>query len=483
MEMLSGAQMVVRALEDQGVEHVFGYPGGSVLDIYDALFENGKMEHVLVRHEQAAVHMADGYARSTGKVGTVLVTSGPGATNCITGIATAYMDSIPLVILSGQVPTTMIGEDAFQETDMIGISRPVVKHSFLCKKASDIPEAIKKAYYIAASGRPGPVVVDLPKDVQNPKEKFPYQYPESVSMRSYNPTKSGHKGQIKRAAKLLVDAQRPVMYVGGGAINANADHLVTKLAELLNLPVTTTLMGLGAFSGIHPQFIGMLGMHGTFEANKSMHNADLIFAVGARFDDRVTNNVAKFCPNATIVHIDIDPTSISKTVQAHVPIVGSVETVLEQMLEVIRECGFANDHQAMTDWWSQINQWRSRHCLAYEKSATQIKPQQVIETLYKVTQGQAFVASDVGQHQMFAALYYPFAKPRQWINSGGLGTMGFGIPAAMGAQFANPDAVVCCVTGDGSVQMNIQELSTCLQYGVPIKIISINNRALGMVKQ
>ncbi|MGL5495428.1 MAG: thiamine pyrophosphate-binding protein, partial [Aeromonas sobria] len=313
MEMLSGAQMVVRALEDQGVEHVFGYPGGSVLDIYDALFENGKMEHVLVRHEQAAVHMADGYARSTGKVGTVLVTSGPGATNCITGIATAYMDSIPLVILSGQVPTTMIGEDAFQETDMIGISRPVVKHSFLCKKASDIPEAIKKAYYIAASGRPGPVVVDLPKDVQNPKEKFPYQYPESVSMRSYNPTKSGHKGQIKRAAKLLVDAQRPVMYVGGGAINANADHLVTKLAELLNLPVTTTLMGLGAFSGIHPQFIGMLGMHGTFEANKTMHNADLIFAVGARFDDRVTNNVAKFCPNATIVHIDIDPTSISKT--------------------------------------------------------------------------------------------------------------------------------------------------------------------------
>jgi acetolactate synthase-1/2/3 large subunit len=483
MEMLSGAQMVVRALEDQGVEHVFGYPGGSVLDIYDALFENGKMEHVLVRHEQAAVHMADGYARSTGKVGTVLVTSGPGATNCITGIATAYMDSIPLVILSGQVPTSMIGEDAFQETDMIGISRPVVKHSFLCKKASDIPEAIKKAYYIAASGRPGPVVVDLPKDVQNPKEKFPYQYPETVSLRSYNPTKSGHKGQIKRAAKLLVDAQRPVMYVGGGAINANADHLVTKLAELLNLPVTTTLMGLGAFSGVHPQFIGMLGMHGTFEANKTMHNADLIFAVGARFDDRVTNNVAKFCPNATVVHIDIDPTSISKTVQAHVPIVGSVETVLEQMLEVIRECGFDNDKDAITEWWSQINQWRSRHCLAYETSPTLIKPQQVIETLYKVTQGQAFVASDVGQHQMFAALYYPFAKPRQWINSGGLGTMGFGIPAAMGAQFANPGAVVCCVTGDGSVQMNIQELSTCMQYGVPIKIISINNRALGMVKQ
>jgi acetolactate synthase-1/2/3 large subunit len=327
------------------------------------------------------------------------------------------------------------------------------------------------------------VVVDLPKDVQNPKEKFPYQYPESVSLRSYNPTKAGHKGQIKRAAKLLTEASRPVMYVGGGAINANADHLVTKLAELLNLPVTTTLMGLGAFSGTHPQFIGMLGMHGTFEANKSMHNADLIFAVGARFDDRVTNNVSKFCPNATIVHIDIDPTSISKTVQAHVPIVGSVETVLEQMLEVIRECGFDNDKQALADWWSQIDQWRSRNCLAYETHPTLIKPQQVIEALYKVTKGEAFVASDVGQHQMFAALYYPFAKPRQWINSGGLGTMGFGIPAAMGAQFANPDAVVCCVTGDGSVQMNIQELSTCMQYGVPIKIISINNRALGMVKQ
>ena len=483
MEMLSGAQMVVRALEDQGVEHVFGYPGGSVLDIYDALFENGKMEHVLVRHEQAAVHMADGYARSTGKVGTVLVTSGPGATNCITGIATAYMDSIPLVILSGQVPTSMIGEDAFQETDMIGISRPVVKHSFLCKKASDIPEAIKKAYYIAASGRPGPVVVDLPKDVQNPKEKFPYQYPESVSLRSYNPTKAGHKGQIKRAAKLLTEASRPVMYVGGGAINANADHLVTKLAELLNLPVTTTLMGLGAFSGTHPQFIGMLGMHGTFEANKSMHNADLIFAVGARFDDRVTNNVAKFCPNATIVHIDIDPTSISKTVQAHVPIVGSVETVLEQMLEVIRECGFDNDKQALADWWEQINQWRSRNCLAYETHPTLIKPQQVIETLYKVTKGEAFVASDVGQHQMFAALYYPFAKPRQWINSGGLGTMGFGFPAAMGIKLNFPDDDVACVTGEGSIQMNIQELSTCLQYDLPVKIVNLNNGALGMVRQ
>ncbi|MDO2948456.1 acetolactate synthase 3 large subunit [Aeromonas simiae] len=483
MEMLSGAQMVVRALEDQGVEHIFGYPGGSVLDIYDALFENSKIEHVLVRHEQAAVHMADGYARSTGQVGTVLVTSGPGATNCITGIATAYMDSIPLVILSGQVPTSMIGEDAFQETDMIGISRPVVKHSFLCKTASEIPEAIKKAYYIAASGRPGPVVVDLPKDVQNPKEKFPYHYPESVSLRSYNPTKAGHKGQIKRAAKALAEATRPVMYVGGGAIAANANGLVTQLAERFNLPVTTTLMGLGAFPGTHPQSIGMLGMHGTFEANKTMHHSDLILAVGARFDDRVTNNVAKFCPQATVVHIDIDPTSISKTVQAHIPIVGSVETVLEQMLEAIAENGFDNDKQALGEWWSQINQWRERNCLSYQRSDNMIKPQQVIETLYKVTKGEAFVASDVGQHQMFAALYYPFAKPRQWINSGGLGTMGFGLPAAMGVQFANPDAVVCCVTGDGSVQMNIQELSTCLQYGVPVKIISINNRALGMVKQ
>ena len=483
MEMLSGAEMVVRALEDEGIEHIFGYPGGSVLDIYDALFENSKIEHILVRHEQAAVHMADGYARATGKVGTVLVTSGPGATNCITGIATAYMDSIPLVVLSGQVPTSLIGNDAFQETDMIGISRPVVKHSFLCKEAADIPLAIKKAFYIAASGRPGPVVVDLPKDVQNPAIKVPYEYPESVTLRSYNPTKAGHKGQIKRAAKLLAEARKPVMYIGGGAIAANASEQVIRMAELFSLPVTSTLMGLGAFPCSNHQFLGMLGMHGTYEANNAMHHSDLILAVGARFDDRVTNNIAKFCPDAKIIHIDIDPTSISKTVQVDIPIVGAVDTVLEQMLDAINEMELDTDNDGLADWWEQIDGWRARRCLSYRKEAAVIKPQQVIEALYKVTEGKAIIASDVGQHQMFAALYYPFNRPRQWINSGGLGTMGFGFPAAMGAKLACPDQVVCCVTGDGSIQMNIQELSTCLQYGIPVKIIALNNRSLGMVKQ
>ncbi|NLJ92155.1 MAG: acetolactate synthase 3 large subunit [Aeromonadales bacterium] len=483
MEMLSGAQMVVRALEDQGVEHLFGYPGGSVLDIYDALFENSKIEHMLVRHEQAAVHMADGYTRATGKVGTVLVTSGPGATNCITGIATAYMDSIPMVILSGQVPTFYIGDDAFQETDMIGISRPIVKHSFICKTASDIPLAIKKAYYIAATGRPGPVVIDLPKDVQNPLEKHPYVYPDSVSLRSYNPSSVGHKGQIKKAMQALAEAKRPVMYVGGGAVTAEASALVIQLAEQFNIPVTNTLMGLGVMPGTHKQFVGMLGMHGTYEANKTMHNSDLILAVGSRFDDRVTNNVEKFCPHATIVHVDIDPTSISKTIKTHIPIVGSADTVLAQMLETIRELGLKNDAQAMNDWWEQIEQWRARQCLKYATSEQYIKPQQVMESVYRITKGEAMVSSDVGQHQMFAALYYPFDKPRQWINSGGLGTMGFGLPAAMGAYVGRPDAVSVCVTGDGSIQMNIQELSTCMQYNIPVKIISMNNHSLGMVKQ
>ena len=483
MEMLSGAQMVVRALEDQGVEHLFGYPGGSVLDIYDALFENSKIQHVLVRHEQAAVHMADGYTRATGKVGTVLVTSGPGATNCITGIATAYMDSIPMVVLSGQVPTFYIGDDAFQETDMLGISRPIVKHSFICKKASDIPLAIKKAFYIAASGRPGPVVIDLPKDVQNPLEKHPYVYPDSVSMRSYNPTSTGHKGQIKKAMEGLAAAKRPIMYVGGGAVTAEASALVIQLAEKFNLPVTNTLMGLGVMPGTHPQFVGMLGMHGTYEANKTMHNSDFILAIGARFDDRVTNNVAKFCPDATIAQVDIDPTSVSKNIKAHIPIVGSADAVLEQMLEVIRELGLKTDAGAMKTWWAQIDEWRAKDCLAYAKSEQYIKPQQVIESVYRITEGKAMVSSDVGQHQMFAALYYPFDKPRQWINSGGLGTMGFGLPAAMGASMARPDTVSVCITGDGSIQMNIQELSTCMQYNIPVKIISLNNHSLGMVKQ
>ncbi|RKF21385.1 acetolactate synthase 3 large subunit [Alginatibacterium sediminis] len=483
MEKLSGAEMVVRSLQDQGVKHIFGYPGGSVLDIYDALFDNSDIEHILVRHEQAAVHMADGYARSTGEVGTVLVTSGPGATNTITGIATAYMDSIPLVVLSGQVPTGLIGQDAFQETDMIGVSRPVVKHSFLCKTASEIPLAIKKAYYIASTGRPGPVVIDLPKDTQNPLLKFPYEYPESVEMRSYHPTLTGHKGQIKKAVKALTSAERPVLYVGGGAITSDADTLIADLVAQYNLPVTCTLMGLGAFPSTDARSLGMLGMHGTYQANMAMHNADLIFAVGARFDDRVTNNIAKFCPNATVMHIDIDPTSISKTIQADIPIVGDVSSVLRQMLAFIEESSAQAQQVELDNWWQQISAWRERKCLDYARSETQIKPQQVIESMYRVTGGDAFVTSDVGQHQMFAALYYPFDKPRRWINSGGLGTMGFGFPAAMGVRLAHPDAQVACVTGDGSIQMNIQELSTCLQYNIPLVIVSLNNRSLGMVKQ
>ncbi|MER2493844.1 acetolactate synthase 3 large subunit [Catenovulum sediminis] len=483
MEMMSGAEMVVRALTQVGVKHIFGYPGGAVLDIYDALFEANDIEHLLVRHEQAAAHMADGYARATGKVGTVLVTSGPGATNTITGIATAYMDSIPMVILSGQVPTSVIGEDAFQECDMVGCSRPVVKHSFLVKKAEDIPATIAKAYHIAATGRPGPVVVDLPKDIVNPKEKHPYVFPESVQMRSYNPNLKGHKGQIKKALQTLLAAKKPVLYIGGGAVAANCSELITAFAERLNLPVTNTLMGLGAFPGTHRQCLGMLGMHGTVEANKTMHNSDVIFALGARFDDRVTNNVQKFCPHATILHVDIDPTSISKTVSAHVPIVGSVEQVLSDMVEMLDNTGEQNDRQALATWWSEIETWRSTQCLTYQKSDKVIKPQQVVESLYKVTNGDAYVSSDVGQHQMFAALYYPFAKPRRWINSGGLGTMGFGLPAAMGVKVALPDSVSVCITGDGSIQMNIQELSTCLQYGIPVKIISLNNQALGMVRQ
>ena len=481
--MMSGAAMVVEALKDVGVNHVFGYPGGAVLDIYDALFAQDHVKHVLVRHEQAAAHMADGYARSTGKTGTVLVTSGPGATNTLTGIATAYMDSIPMVVLSGQVPSMHIGEDAFQETDMVGCSRPVVKHSFLVKRTEDIPMAIAKAYYIANTGRPGPVVVDLPKDLVNVLEEHPYVFPDDVTMRSYNPTQKGHNRQIKKAVAAIVDAQRPVMYVGGGAINANASEQVTQLAELLNVPVTCTLMGLGAFSGVHEQSLGMLGMHGTLEANKAMHNSDCIIALGARFDDRVTNNVDKFCPHANIIHVDIDPASISKTVNAHIPVVGSVNKVCDQLLAELDNHDLTNQSTRLADWWEQIQQWRTRQCLKYQDSTDVIKPQKVVEVVYKHTNGEAYVSSDVGQHQMFAALYYPFANPRQWINSGGLGTMGFGLPAAMGVQFAHPDATSVVITGDGSIQMNIQELSTCLQYNLPIKIISLNNRALGMVRQ
>ncbi|MBB1363891.1 acetolactate synthase 3 large subunit [Shewanella sp. SR44-4] len=483
MEKLSGASMIVRSLIDEGVSHIFGYPGGSVLDIYDSLHKISGIEHILVRHEQAAVHMADGYARATGKVGVVLVTSGPGATNAITGIATAYMDSIPLVVLSGQVPSNLIGNDAFQECDMIGISRPIVKHSFLITDAKDIPETVKKAFFIAATGRPGPVVIDLPKDCLSPDILHDYVYPDSVKMRSYNPTTSGHKGQIRRGLQALLAAKKPVLYVGGGAVISGCDAQILALAERLNIPVVSTLMGLGAFPGTHKQSLGMLGMHGLYEANMAMHNTDLIFGIGVRFDDRTTNNVEKYCPNATILHIDIDPSSISKTVRVDIPIVGSADNILDGMLDLLDESKDTNDATAMAAWWSDIEIWRSRKSLEFDRTTDRIKPQQVIETLYKLTNGDAYVASDVGQHQMFAALYYPFDKPRRWINSGGLGTMGFGLPAAMGVKMAFPEATVVCVTGDGSIQMNIQELSTALQYDTPVKIINLNNRFLGMVKQ
>lgn len=482
MKKLSGAEMIVQSLRDEGVEYLFGYPGGSVLDIYDAIHTLGGIEHVLTRHEQAAVHMADGYARSTGKVGCVLVTSGPGATNAITGIATAYADSIPLVIFSGQVPSNLIGTDAFQECDMIGISRPVVKHSFLIKNPAEIPEIIKKAFYIASTGRPGPVVIDVPKDMVNPANKFPYEYPASVAMRSYNPTTEGHKGQIKRALKAITVAKKPVLFVGGGVIISEAAEEVTAFAQKLNLPVTSSLMGLGAYPSTDRQFLGMLGMHGTYEANNAMHESDLILGIGVRFDDRTTNNLAKYCPNAKVIHIDIDPASISKTVPAYIPIVGNAKNVLEEFLSLLDDENLAKSQSDLSAWWEQINSWKAKKCLDFEQG-DMIKPQDVIRTVYKLTQGDAYVASDVGQHQMFAALHYPFDKPRRWINSGGAGTMGFGLPAAIGVKLAHPDATVVCITGDGSIQMNIQELSTASQYDTPVVIVSLNNRFLGMVKQ
>ena len=483
MKKLSGAEMVVQSLRDQGVEFLFGYPGGAVLDIYDAIHTLGGIEHILVRHEQAAVHMADGYARATGKVGCVLVTSGPGATNAITGIATAYADSIPLVVLSGQVPSGLIGSDAFQECDMIGISRPVVKHSFLVKNSEDIPTIIKKAFYIASTGRPGPVVIDLPKDVVNPLNKFAYTYPEEVTLRSYSPTVQGHKGQIKKALKALLVAKKPVLFVGGGVISANCHDALTRFAKQLNLPVTSSLMGLGAFPSTDRQFLGMLGMHGTYAANTAMHNSDLILGIGVRFDDRTTNNLAKYCPHAKVIHVDVDPTSISKTVPVAIPIVGSAESVLEEFLSLLEDENLAKSQSDLTDWWKQIEQWKALKCLDFDRHSGVIKPQQVLETIYRLTKGDAYVASDVGQHQMFAALHYPFDKPRRWINSGGLGTMGFGLPAALGVKLADPKATVVCITGDGSIQMNIQELSTAKQYDIPIVIICLNNHFLGMVKQ
>ncbi len=482
--------MLIRALQDAGVEYVFGYPGGAALHIYDAIFKQQKVEHILVRHEQAATHMADGYARATGKPGVVLVTSGPGATNAITGIATAFMDSVPMIVISGQVDNALIGTDAFQETDMVGVSRPVVKHSFMVKSCAEIPEVVRKAFHIATTGRPGPVVIDVPKDTTDPSVTAPYVYPETVTLRSYNPAVKGNARQIRKAVGVMLNAKRPVIYAGGGVILGDAAPALTRMARALGFPVTTTLMGLGAYPGDDDAFLGMLGMHGTFEANMAMHHADVIVAVGARFDDRVTNNPRKFCPDATIIHMDVDPASISKIIPADVPIVGQVGSVLEDMeallaAEQARQPGLP-DQEALARWWEQIRGWRAEHGLNHDlkpEPGKRILPQLAVQTLYRVTGGEAFVASDVGQHQMFAAQYYKFAKPRRWINSGGLGTMGFGLPAAMGVQFAHPDAVVACVTGEGSFMMNMQELSTCLQYGLPIKIINLNNQALGMVKQ
>ncbi|WP_447589609.1 acetolactate synthase 3 large subunit [Aquipseudomonas campi] len=487
MELLSGAEMVVRSLRDEGVKYIYGYPGGALLHIYDALFKEPEVTHILVRHEQAATHMADGYARATGKAGVVLVTSGPGATNAITGIATAYMDSIPMVIISGQVPSTVVGTDAFQETDMVGVSRPIVKHSFIIKHPSEIPEVIKKAFYLAQSGRPGPVVVDIPKDMGDPTQKFEYSYPKKVKLRSYSPALRGHSGQIRKAAEMLLAAKRPIIYAGGGVVLGGASAQLTELARTLNVPVTNTLMGLGAYPGDDRQFVGMLGMHGSYTANLAMHHADVILAVGARFDDRVINGetAAKFCPNAKIIHIDIDPASISKTVKADIPIVGPVDSVLTEMVATLKEIDETQDKDAQAAWWKQIEEWRgNRGIFPYDKGdGSIIKPQTVIETLYEVTKGDAYITSDVGQHQMFAAQYYKFNKPNRWINSGGLGTMGFGFPAAMGVKLNFPDNDVACVTGEGSIQMNIQELSTCLQYDLPVKIINLNNGALGMVRQ
>lgn len=482
-QTFTGAEMVVKALSALDVKYVFGYPGGSVLDIYDAIFQQQDVAHILVRHEQAATHMADGYSRATGEVGVVLATSGPGATNCVTGIATAYMDSIPMVVLAGQVPTNLIGDDAFQETDIVGCSRPIVKHSFNCRNLEDIPNTIAKAFYIAKSGRPGPVVVELPKDLLIPQNKAEFHIEQQIKMRSYNPTKKGHPKQIRKAVDAITQAKRLVVYSGGGIILADASELLTELVELLNAPCTNTLMGLGGIPGTHKNFIGMLGMHGSLEANKAMANADVILALGARFDDRVTNNVKKFCPNAKVVHVDIDPTSISKTINAHIPVVGLIDVVLKQLLSQLKEHQYSPDEQTIQLWWQQINEWRAKKSISYEQDDGKIKPQRVVEAMYKITQGNAYVCSDVGQHQMFAAQYYPFDKPRQWINSGGLGTMGFGLPAAMGVKLAFPESHVICITGDGSIQMNIQELSTCLQYQLPVVIISLNNRSLGMVRQ
>ena len=476
---LNGAEIIIEALREEQVEYVFGYPGGAVLHIYDAIYKQKDIVHVLSRHEQGAIHEADGYARASGKVGVAIVTSGPGLTNAVTGIATAHADSIPLIVFSGQVPSALIGNDAFQEVDAVGITRPCVKHSFLVKDVNDLAPTIKKAFHIARSGRPGPVLIDVPKDITGTFTTF--SYPEGIEMRSYQPTIEGHVGQIKRALKSLKKAERPMLYFGGGVILDNAAEQLTEVARRLNLPVTATLMGLGGYPGNDPQFLGMLGMHGTYEANLATHHCDVLFAVGARFDDRVTGDLKKFCPQAEIIHVDIDPSSIAKNVVVHIPIVGSVRAVLSEML---RQMGDEKADKAQTAaWWQQIEQWRAVNSLHYAKSEDRIKPQQVIETLYKLTGGNAVIASDVGQHQMWVAQYFPFHEPRRWINSGGLGTMGFGYPAAIGAKVARPNEDVFCITGDGSIQMMIQEMTTALQYHIPVKILCLNNGYLGMVRQ
>ncbi|HZV53355.1 MAG TPA: acetolactate synthase 3 catalytic subunit [Rhodocyclaceae bacterium] len=479
---LTGAEIVIRCLQEEKVEHVFGYPGGSVLFIYDEFFKQDQIKHILVRHEQGAVHAADAYSRSSNKIGVCMVTSGPGVTNAVTGIATAYMDSIPLVILTGQVPTAYIGQDAFQEADTVGITRPCVKHNFLVKDVKDLAVTIKKAFYLAKTGRPGPVLVDIPKDIT--AQKCEFQYPKTIAMRSYNPVVKGHAGQIKKALQLLLEAKRPIIYTGGGVILSDSAEKLTRLTRTLDFPITQTLMGLGGYPATDRQFLGMLGMHGTYEANMAMQHADVVLAIGARFDDRVIGSPSHFAQVARkIIHIDIDPSSISKRVKVDVPIVGNVPDVLDEMLKQLDASEAKSEGKALAAWWKEIEGWRSRDCLKYKQGKDVITPQYVVQKLYEVTGGDAFVTSDVGQHQMFAAQFYKFDKPRRWINSGGLGTMGFGLPAAMGVRFANPKAPVACITGEGSIQMCIQELSTCKQFRLPIKIINLNNGYLGMVRQ
>jgi acetolactate synthase-1/2/3 large subunit len=481
-EDLTGAEITIRCLQEEGVDHIFGYPGGAVLFIYDELSKQDKVKHILVRHEQAAIHAADGYARSSKKPGVALVTSGPGVTNAITGIATAYMDSIPMVIISGQVPTHAIGLDAFQEVDTVGITRPCVKHNFLVKDITELAATIKKAFYICSTGRPGPVLVDIPKDIS--AEKFKFSYPTSVSMRSYNPINEEHPEQLKEAIRLIMGSKRPMVYAGGGVILGNATSQLTRFVQMLDFPCTNTLMGLGGYPATDKQFVGMLGMHGTYEANMAMQNCDVLIAVGARFDDRVIGNPKHFSnKDRKIIHIDIDPSSISKRVKVDVPIIGSVSNVLDGLIKILVANKEKPKQEELKSWWVQIDQWRSRDCLKYDRKSTIIKPQMVIEKLYKVTKGDAFITSDVGQHQMWAAQFYKFDKPKRWINSGGLGTMGFGLPSAMGVQIANPRNAVACVTGEASIQMCIQELSTCKQYNLPLKIINLNNRYMGMVRQ